>query len=674
MAGQSWWMDIIRRLFASLDGMIYGFVQTLYQLFAYIARLSIFGTEQFDSFRERIYLVLGIVMLFKIAFSLISLLSNPDDLTDSKKGLTGIIQRIIISLILITFIPQIFIVTREIQKIIIDDNIIGHFFLGNLDDPVSPEEMQKSGNMIAFQVLSAFYYADSNLQLSPGKDCADNNKQVVMPDVDHDTGFFTTSRKIDVREQDQETCGTEPLDGPEGFYYVTHHLYDLDLYLSQYVNEQAGREGNGNGKGYYAMHYDWLISTIAGIVVAWMFFGYCIDAAIRAVKLGALELIAPIPIFSYIDPKKGQEIFNNWMKTTISTYLSLFGRLVLIYFVLYVCHVIMSDGFSIASADGTLHPLTDNSTMSNIARVFIYIGLLLFAKDAPKLFGDMFGIKMEGSFGMKLAKMGMAGTALATGLAATKIGGGTWRRHLEKDQLRQEKKKIYDEADGPLTKEQKDKVNEINRKLNRSYGAQQIGRGAWVGLSRGALAGKDGKVNLSTYRQARSTANTTQKRRENGVSFIKEQQEKFHENIGMGGKYGQFGEWSDKAKELRNQISEGEKQEKAYYERYINDQMNVMQKMNLTSKDMKSYDHAIKSGDRQEILAIQGELTSKFNEYYSGLNDLEKKELGSAKSILGQMTALEATYDFAKKTSADNQALKKDLGKLEDNLKKNESK
>lgn len=672
MTSQSWWWDIVRRIFASLDSAIYGLVQTLYQLFAYISRLTILNNDAMDDFRTRIYMILGIIMLFKIAFSLISLLMNPDDLMDSKKGVTGIVKRIMISLVLVTFLPAIFTTAFRIQSIVLEDNIIGQFFLGNVKEEESTEIMANSGNLVAFRVLSAFYYPSPKLEMVSETDCVSGNS-ANMPNID--TGTLQNERTVSVLEQHVDKCGNELEGGPKPFHYLTHYSYNISEYLGEYVNEEAGGDGSGSGTGYYAMQYSWLISTIAGVVVAWMFLGFCIDVAIRAVKLGVLQLIAPIPIFSYIDPKKGETIFQNWVKTTISTYLSLFGRLILIYFVLYICNLIQNSGVSIIGPDGVETPIYDDSMMGRVAIAFIYIGLLLFAKDAPKLFSDMFGIKMEGTFGTKLAKMGMAGTALATGLGAAKIGGGLWRRHLEKDNLRNERNDIYEKAKGgPLTEAQAAKVKEINQKLSIGAGAKQIGRGAFIGFTRGALAGKGGKVNLSTYRQTRSQANAVQKRRENGVSFAEEQREKFHENLGMGGTYGSFGKWSDQAKELRNQISEGEKQEKAYFERYINDSMDVMQKMRLNAETMKEYDKAIKSGDRQKIVESQGEIIKEFNKYYSTLSDLDKKALGSAKSIIGQMEGISQTYAFAKDKSIENQKLKKDLGKLEDNLKKNEGK
>lgn len=640
MTSQSWWWDIIRRLFASLDAAIYGLVQILYQLFAYISNLTILDKTAIGDFKIRVYMILGIVMLFKIAFSLISLLMNPDDLMDSKKGVTGIIRRIIISLVLITFVPTIFATTRNIQKIIIDDNIFGQFFFGKLEEDKANEAMANSGNMVAFHILSAFYYPSPKLEQVVKKYCV-TGKKVMMIDIDSSNGLFVgNSRTVSVLEKDQEDCGKKEFTGEiEGFYYLTHRSYNIQEYLREYVNEEVGSDGSASGSGYYAMEYSWLISTIAGVVVAWMFLGYCIDTGVRAVKLAALELIAPVPIFSYIDPKKGESIFQNWVKTTISTYLSLFGRLVLIYFVIYICHLIHESGIQVIGENGDVSPLQDDSILSRFATAFIYIGLLLFAKEAPKLFSDMFGIKLEGSFGTKLAKMGMAGTAMATGLAAAKLGGGLWRRHLEKDGLRDEKMDVYKKAGvdpgdyEKLNDEQKRQVDEINEKMSWGTGLKQIGRGTWIGLSRGALAGKDGKVNLSTYRQTRARTNAIQKLREDGVSFLDETREKYHENIGVGGKYGDFGHYKDELKDLSNQRRNAQALENHFNEQLVKEFSSMIATYDLLDEaDTSRYRTALGSNDIETLNNISNEITDK---YMKKMLELGEDEAKAKETVLG---------------------------------------
>ena len=51
------------------------------------------------------------------------------------------------------------------------------------------------------------------------------------------------------------------------------------------------------------MEYLFPLSTIAGVVAAYLFLSFSLDLGVRAAKLGALKLIAPIPIFLRRKPK-----------------------------------------------------------------------------------------------------------------------------------------------------------------------------------------------------------------------------------------------------------------------------------------------------------------------------------------------------------------------------------
>ena len=86
----------------------------------------------------------------------------------------------------------------------------------------------------------------------------------------------------------------------------------------------------------------WLMSPNARFLVSlYIAVSFCFDMAVRAVKLGFLQLIAPIPLIAKVDPKKGDEVFNKWVKECTSTYLNLFVRLVAIYFALYILFLVL---------------------------------------------------------------------------------------------------------------------------------------------------------------------------------------------------------------------------------------------------------------------------------------------------------------------------------------------
>ena len=75
-----------------------------------------------------------------------------------------------------------------------------------------------------------------------------------------------------------------------------------------------------------------IFAVIVGGVIAYLLVLYCIDVGTRAVQLAFLQIIAPIPIIGYIAPKK-DGIFQKWTKQCITTYLDLFIRTAIIYFI-----------------------------------------------------------------------------------------------------------------------------------------------------------------------------------------------------------------------------------------------------------------------------------------------------------------------------------------------------
>ena len=163
---------------------------------------------------------------------------------------------------------------------------------------------------------------------------------------------------------------------------------------------------NGNDDN-YSFVYTPIISTICGGFIVVTLFGFCIDIAVRALKMAVLRLIAPIPIISYIDPKSSKEgAFASWIKALTSTYLDLFLRLIIIFFILFCVQGIIDNGLDIPIANGTI---------GAISTVFIIVGMFYFGKMAPKFIKDTLGLK--GS----LSNFGLSSMAAAAG--AIRAGG-----------------------------------------------------------------------------------------------------------------------------------------------------------------------------------------------------------------------------------------------------------
>ncbi|MGN0973732.1 MAG: conjugal transfer protein TrbL family protein [Bacilli bacterium] len=388
----------VRRTFISIDKAIYGFVGQIYELFFDISRLNFLAGDVYSTIFKRVFLILGIFMLFKLTFSLLRYLISPDALNDKEKGAGKLIGRVITCvLILIVLVPFgstdakdpgesassklnanirnqgiAFGTLQTMQELIVEKNLIGKIVLGSA--AVQYEKNTDMGENIALTVFSAFFRRNQDVTV---EECeyaiSDNNVTVYKFDDSSKKEEFVVSSMNQAYELADVVCD--------------------------------------DAKNSYLFTYDVFISTIVGLVVVVLIFLFTFDVAIRGIKLGILRLIAPIPAISYIDPKSSKDgAFANYIKTLMSTYLDLFLRLAIIYVVILLISAIAGDNTTVISG-----------TTNTVGKVIIIIALLFFAGQAPKFIMQALGIKSNGTglgFGAALL-----GGALAGGFAGATTGG-----------------------------------------------------------------------------------------------------------------------------------------------------------------------------------------------------------------------------------------------------------
>ena len=385
-----WFIDILRTLFFAIDGIVYSFIVIVYNLFVDIAQTSIFTEEVIDLFASKVYALLGIFMLFKVSFSILSYIVSPDDFLDKTKGFSKLISNIIITFTLLLATPWIFSQAMDIQRIILKDNIIGKIFSTT---ETNSTVVTDAGNVMAYETFKAFYYFDednySSCQGLESSSLSDDN---------------ACANELGLNENDYNK-----LKDTLNFAYQTS---SINIYmLSDIVNFKSS-------EGSYVMNYTYFVSTLAGGAICLLLIVFCFDIAVRSVKLGFLRMIAPIPIVSRIDPKKGKEVFDKWVKVCINTYLDLFIRLLAIYFAIFV----ITQMIDLRFVDAVTGIETD---VNMFVKVFIMLGALLFAKQLPKLIEDLTGLKMDGKFTLNpLKKIGeVPGVEKIGGIAGGTVAG-----------------------------------------------------------------------------------------------------------------------------------------------------------------------------------------------------------------------------------------------------------
>lgn len=360
-----------------IDSIVYGFVSTGYQVFLLLSKVSFYNTtdDKISQITSRIYVILGVAMLFVLAYNLILLIINPDNVSSKdSKSLKGFAKNFVISVVLLTLLPTIFSYMSKLQNDIMDSRVIEKIILGN-DVTVESNKTHDLGKEIALMVFSSFY--------TP----IDNEGNVVTYYQCKQDSSLSSSCSLYVK------------------YYETAQKYGIASFIGAPELFEALFKSDGVfglGAKVPTMQYLYFMSTIVGVVVALMFTSYAIDIAVRVAKLAFLQIIAPIPVILRITKPSGG-IFSKWLDSLIKTYLTLFLRLITIYFSVELI-AIFADNLNFGG-------IVDNSLNYPVmvyiyGRILIIVGILLFAKEAPKLLNNIAGNTLGegGGFSLKAIK------------------------------------------------------------------------------------------------------------------------------------------------------------------------------------------------------------------------------------------------------------------------------
>jgi len=373
MAGK-WIMDIIIGLFIWIDKVIVKINDLLFGLFVEVSQGRV-KSEFFETLLNNLYVIVGIFVLFRVAFSLIQMLANPDMMSDKEKGAGKLATRVVVSFALIVIMPTLFDYAYDLQSAVLQDNLIGRLILGDSGQPDASsnnDAIKSQGQLMSINIFKSM--ADSGKELGS---LTDGNEKYCLSALRSNEYSTITSLER-----------------------VGNGSTKLNCFTYQ-VNDE------------YVYDYKIIVSSLTLGMVAWLMVGFCIDIGVRLIKLTFLQLIAPVCIVSYIGGGK-ENSFGKWTKMTVSAYVSLFVKLIVIYFIVYFASKVTESIEGITSGLGT---------------VLIYLGLLVFAKNATNLIGDLFGIKMDQESGFKgiakTALLGAAGLTAAGGLAGlSNLGKG----------------------------------------------------------------------------------------------------------------------------------------------------------------------------------------------------------------------------------------------------------
>ena len=356
----------------SLCDTIYRLIIFCFNVFEKVGNAKLLDNDAVTSLYEKIGLILGIYMIFRLVFVAVQYVVDPDAMADKQKGAGKIFAKVIIVIVLLGTTPFIFDTAYRIQESITKENVLGKIFLDVKDN-------SNFGTELSWYLFSTFYKETSE-SISENGRCPE----------------FTTG----IIEND---------------FLENNSL----KYTYNCINQSAKYNDVSNGESStYVIEFDGILAVLSGAGMLWIIVMYTISVGFRLVQLAFLELIAPIPIMMYLEPKNDGP-FQKWVKQCISCYLDYFIRTAIIYFICFIVRVIMdSDTSYFFTTLGTI-----DETEYKYITIIVIFGLLMFAKKLPDLIKDIMPSGGSGfsdyGFSFKKRTENMLGGKQIFGLAST---------------------------------------------------------------------------------------------------------------------------------------------------------------------------------------------------------------------------------------------------------------
>lgn len=438
----------------TLDTLIFGLIGSAFKIFIALAGARLLTSETYFEIANKLYVIIGVLMLFVLAYAILRGIVDPDpDKSIKEHAGPKMLKNIIIAVLGLALAPSIFNLMYQAQGLILEQDVLGKIFfrientelVQTSEGAKNPDEYVKQigGSVTATSLWQAFFHPSPD----SGLDASEIEVDASSYFVDGAVGLAACAAGIGIMGAAGWTgvgllvggvialfgCGSAVGNISAGTEAIN---YD-NLTLEQAYNLTSGGQPFGMYTAFLSCYTDdgsieylFIISTIAGAFALYAFVSFSIDMGIRAAKLAYLQIIAPVPLVMQVLPKF-QENFKKYISSVTSTFLEVFVRISVVYVVVYIiCH--LSDMFSTADA------LWGNADLSAAELLFAYafliLGLIAFCRHAPEMITQTLGLPkgdMHLGIGKKLAEGG------AFSVGSIPYGGVTsavnnWRKGKEK--------------------------------------------------------------------------------------------------------------------------------------------------------------------------------------------------------------------------------------------------
>ena len=367
---------------------IFQFVGYAYQLFIVLAETNIFNNDTYTEIANKIYIILGVIMLFVVAYNILTLIIDPDK-NKGGAAVEKLLKNIVISFIMIVLVPSLFNFAFKVQGAILNGGVISNIFTASGDSNYSDETYKEGGYKMASSTFNAFFLPKPIETEGKAPNYEQAFDATISEDECGDSGDECSLSDAQARAAESG---------------------DFDYY-SAFAKNISDDDSD------HPVTFNWLIALIAGGFLLYVIISFCFDLAVRVIKLAFYQIVAPIAIAARIIPNQ-EKIFTSWWKVTLKTFISVFIRVFIMNLGIFLI-----DQFT---KQKPFENIDASGPIKYIAIAFIIIGIVAFVRQAPKLLDEIFGFGLDDlKLGWKdtIGKAAAGGVFLAGSIAGSAVTG-----------------------------------------------------------------------------------------------------------------------------------------------------------------------------------------------------------------------------------------------------------
>ncbi len=383
--GVYWIFQPLFSLLLYIDGVVYSLVAYSYKVFMLMAQLNFNVVYAWVSpLIDRIKAIIMVLIMFKLGYSLIQYMINPDKLTNERVGGAALLKNIAWCSALLISYTFIFSVMNELSLLIIGVPKGYEFTTLKEIADVTTDGQENDAGLIARFIFG-----------TQADDIGDFGKYLA-----------TTTLQVFLHGKDNQTSAVENIYSRQ----LNEDINSFDLTKITDVVSALDK----------TVEYKYpIISTAMAIYLIWSIVKLSIEIGVRMFKLIVLQIIAPVAIVSIIDKGFEAKPWKAFVDTYWKTWIDAFIRVGSLFLVTAFISKFWTDR-------SALFPEVDGFTRYIVLLIVIFAAYR-FAQLLPKFIDGIFGHSLSENnskgFGKVLGGIAGFGLGAASGLFTGAIGG-----------------------------------------------------------------------------------------------------------------------------------------------------------------------------------------------------------------------------------------------------------